>query len=413
MGRAIGRLNALAVQRLSKQPGLHSDGGGLYLRVTSPTARSWVLRYMLNGKAHEMGLGPYPEVSLADAREKTYAARKLKSQGKDPIAERESLRAAERAKAAHSVSFRQCAEAYIGARKDGWKSPKHAAQWTASLETYVMPVIGDLPVQSVDVGLVSRILEPIWSKKPETASRIRGRIEAILDWARTRGYRQGETPARWKGHLENLFPPRSQVRQVKHHPALPYREMGAFMAALKAEAGMGALALQFTILTAARTGEVIGATWSEINLAERVWTVPADRMKAGREHRVPLSKEAMAILQRLHEVSGGRGFVFPGEKEGKPLSNMAMLKTRARMGRSDVTVHGFRSTFRDYAAERTNFPNEVCEAALAHVVGDKVEAAYRRSDLFEKRRGLMDAWGEFCTRPAEGTSVVALRQHAA
>jgi integrase len=409
MGHSIEKLKAIALERLAKKPGLHGDGGGLYLRVTSATARSWVFRFMLDGKAREMGMGSYPEISLAQARTAAMGARQLRAQGKDPVGERKTARVQERADAARAMTFRHCAEKYIAAREAAWRNSKHAAQWSATLETYVMPLIGDLPAQAVDVALVHRILEPIWSAKPETASRVRGRMEAILDWAATRGYRHGENPARWKGHLENLFPQRSKVRRVRHHAALPFAEIGAFMVALKREEGLAALALQFTIMTAARTGEVIAAQWSEIDFGDETWTVPAERMKAGREHRVPLSKPALVILGERHKAAAGSEYVFPGAQKRKPLSNMAMLQTLRRMGRGNLTVHGFRSTFRDWAAERTTYPAEVAEAALAHVVGDKVEAAYRRGDLFDKRRKLMAAWAEFCTAPATQSKVLPIR----
>jgi integrase len=408
MGRAVEKLKALRVEKVSKKPGLYNDGAGLCLRVTSPTARSWVLRYMLDGNAREMGLGPYPDISLAEARVAAAEARKLKALGKDPIDAREALRAQQRAEAARAVTFRYCADAFIAARKSGWKNAKHAAQWKATLETYAMPIIGNLPVQSVDVGMVHRVLEPIWSSKTETASRVRGRIEAILDWATVREFRTGDNPARWKGHLENLFPRRSKAQQVEHHPALPYTEIGAFISKLKAQPGTGALALQFTILTAVRTGEVINSKWSEIDFDNAVWTIPAERMKTGREHRVPLSKAAIAILRKLQALRGKGTSVFRGARQRRPISNMAMLQTLRRMGRDDLTVHGFRSTFRDWAAEQTAFPREVAEAALAHVVGDKVEAAYRRGDLFEKRRKLMSAWATFCGTPATTAKVIPI-----
>ncbi len=412
MGRSVEKLKALILQRLSKQPGLHGDGGGLSLRVSSPTVRSWVFRYMLAGKAHEMGLGSYPDISLAEARVMAAEARNLKAQGKDPIAERESVRAAKRIEEARSVTFRQCAAAYISAKKDGWKNKKHGSQWHATLDTYAMPLIGDLPVQSVDVAMVHKVLEPIWSEKRETASRLRGRIEAILDWAKTRGYREGENPARWKGHLEILFPSRSNAQRVRHHAALPYTEISSFMARLEAEKGTSPLALRFAILTAARTSEVIGVCWSEMDLANAVWTVPADRMKSGRNHRVPLAKECLEILRKRHQETNGKGFVFENPASKKPISNMAILKTLHRMGRTDLTVHGFRSTFRDWAAECTGYPSEVAEAALAHVVGDQVEAAYRRGDLFDKRRKLMNAWAGFCASSANETKIVPMRKAA-
>jgi integrase len=410
MGRAIEKLSALAVSRRAAKPGLHNDGGGLGLRVSASKASSWVFRYMLRGKAREMGLGSYPEISLADARALATEARRQKALGNDPITMREAIRTQERIDAAKSVTFRDCAEAYIESRKAGWKNTKHAAQWSATLETYAMPVIGDLPVQAVDVSLVHKVLDPIWNKKTETASRVRGRIESILDWATVRGFRKGDNPARWKGHLENLFAKRSKVQAVEHHSALPYSEIGAFMGRLNSQEGASATALKLTILTAARTGEIVGARWEEIDFDKAVWTVPGTRMKAGREHRVPLSKTALSLLKSQRELAGQSEFVFPGTSRAKPISNMAMLQLLRRMGRDDLTVHGFRSTFRDWAAECTAYPNEVAELALAHVVGDKVEAAYRRGDLFEKRRKVMDAWAAYCNAPATGTKVVPMRR---
>ena len=409
MAGGVEKLKALSVTRLSKKPGLYNDGAGLCLRVTPPSACSWVLRYMLDGKAREMGLGRYPDISLAEARLIAAEARKLKATGIDPIANREAVRTKGRLEKAKSVTFRYCAEGYIAARKDSWKNAKHADQWAATLETYAMPLMADFPVQSIDVGMVHKVLEPIWSSKTETASRVRGRIESILDWATVREFRTGDNPARWKGHLENLFPARSKVQKVEHHPALPYMQMGAFMASLKAQEGNGALAMQFTILTAARTREATETKWKEFDLDAGVWTIPDTRMKAGREHRVPLPKAAVAIL-RARQKSGDKSvFVFPGRKYGKAISNMAMLQTLRRMGRDDLTVHGFRSTFRDWAAEQTAFAREVAEAALAHTIGDKVEAAYRRGDLFEKRRKLMDAWATYCgTAKADG-KVIPIR----
>lgn len=410
MGRAIEKLGALAISRRSAKPGLHHDGGGLGLRVSPSKAASWVYRYMLRGKAREMGLGSYPEITLADARALATEARRQKALGTDPIAMRDAIRTQDRIEAARSVTFRDCSKSYIEARRAGWKNAKHGAQWSATLETYAMPVIGDLPVQAVDVSLVHKILEPIWNGKTETASRVRGRIESILDWATVRGFRKGDNPARWKGHVENLFPKRSKVQAVEHHSALPYSEIGTFMGRLKSQDGAGATALKLTILTAARTGEIVGARWKEIDFDKAIWTVPGIRMKTGREHRVPLPKAALSILKSQRELAGRSEFVFPGSTRAKSISNMAMLQLLRRMGRHDLTVHGFRSTFRDWAAECTAYPNEVAEAALAHVVGDKVEAAYRRGDLFEKRRKLMDAWAAYCNAPATGAKVVPIRR---
>jgi len=391
-----------------KAPGFHHDGGGLYLQVREGRgdfSRSWVFRYTRQGKARIMGLGPLDTIGLADARHKAREARKLLLEGIDPIDERDARRTAQRIEKATTMTFRQCAEAYIAAHQAGWKNPKHAAQWPATLAEYVYPFFGGLPVQAVDVGLVMKAIEPIWATKPETASRVRGRIESVLDWAKARGYREGENPARWRGHLENLLPKRSKVRRVEHHAALPYAEIGAFIAELHEQVGTSAHALEFTILTAGRTGEVLGAKWSEINLADCLWIVPAERMKAAKEHRVPLSGAALAILG---EPGTPGDYVFPGGSNGRPLSNMSMLMLLRRMGRSALTVHGFRSTFMDWATERTTFPAEMRDMALAHTVSDKVEAAYRRGDLFERRMEMMAAWAQFCAG-SEGAKVVPLR----
>lgn len=374
----------------TREPGLYADGGGLYLQVTHADARSWIFRFMLNGRARSMGLGSLHTLTLAEARSKATECRKLCLDGIDPIEARQRVRSAAQLDAAKAMTFDACAEAYIEAHKKGWQNEKHIDQWRNTLATYASPVFGSLPVQAVDTGLVMRVIEPIWGDKTETATRVRGRIESVLDWAATRGYRQGENPARWRGHLQNLLPKRSKVQRVEHHAALPFVQISEFVASLRQQGGTSPLALEFTILTAARTGEVIGATWDEIDLNERAWSVPAERMKGGREHRVPLCSRAIEILERF-KVLGDR-YVFPGGKRGKPLSNMAMLELLKRMGRPDLTVHGFRSTFRDWAAETTHFPNEMVEMALAHIIENRVEAAYRRGDLFAKRRDLMDAW---------------------
>ena len=400
-------LSARTVQTVRK-PGMYLDGHGLYLRIGPGGSKSWIYRFALGGKTRDMGLGPYPDISLAEARDRAAAQRKLRLDGQDPIADRQASRQRAKLGAAKTLSFKECAERYIASHEAGWKSPKHAAQWPATLDAYVHPVFGNLPVQEVDVGLVMKVIEPIWTKKPETASRVRGRIESVLDWATARGYRQGENPARWKGHLENLLPARSKVRRVEHHAALPYPEIAELMAELRKREGIAARALEFAILTAARTGEVIGAKWDEIDLDAKVWVVPGARMKAGKEHRVPLSDAALTILERMAATRRG-DFVFPGGKAGRPLSNMAFLMTLRRMGHAGLTAHGFRSTFSDWSAEQTNFPSEVREMALAHTVGDKVEAAYRRGDLFEKRRALAEAWTQFCTGHAEG-NILPLRK---
>jgi len=429
--RQTGKLAAVSLKNLN--PGLHGDGGGLWLQVTpNERGRSWVFRYSFNGKAHEMGLGSLDTLGLAEAREQAKQCRQLLKGTPikppvDPIEHRRALRAAAKVDAAKAMTFRACAEAYIAAHQAGWRNAKHAAQWPSTLGTYVYPVFGDLSVQAIDTGLVMRALEPIWQKKPETASRLRGRIEAVLDWARTAGYREGENPARWRGHLQNLLMKISSAAKAarratgrgEHHAALPYSDIGAFMAALRRQEGVAARALEFTILTAARTSEVIGAMWEEVNLAERMWIVPAERMKADKEHRVPLSSAAMTILERLAEVREGQ-FVFPGARPSQPLSNMALLMLLRRMGRDDLTAHGFRSTFRDWAGDCTDFPRDVAEMALAHTLGDKVEAAYRRGDGLQKRRLLADEWAKFCAEakadPADaedGRKVVALRRRRA
>ena len=396
MARVIGRLTALKVSRAIK-PGMYADGGGLYLQVTGNGAKSWIYRYMLRGREREMGLGSLSAVCLADARTKAAECRSLRQEGIDPIDVRKKTRDQARLDAASTLTFKDAASSYIDAHRAGWRNPKHIWQWGATLTTYANPIIGDLSLHLIDTALVLKVLEPIWPTKPETASRLRGRIEAVLDWATVRGYRKGDNPARWRGHLSKLLPARSKVRKVKHHTALPYAELPDFMVTLRGQGGIAARALEFTILTAARTGEVIGATWDEICEAEKVWIVPGNRMKAGKEHRVPLSNPALAILKELKSNgNAGEGFVFHGAKRGKPLSNTAMIAVLRRMGRGDLTVHGFRSSFRDWVAERTNFPGEVAEMALAHTVSDKVEAAYRRGDLFERRRRIMTEWATFC-----------------
>jgi integrase len=404
----LNRLTARKVATTTK-PGLYADGGGLYLRVGRGGAKSWCLRYMLQGNAREMGLGGLLKVSLAEARRKAAALRALLVDKIDPLQRRQTENAAKKIEAARSMTFDDCARAYIKAHEVSWHNAKHRQQWQNTLVAYVSPKFGSAPVAEVDVGMVMKAIEPLWTTKPETAGRVRGRIEAVLDWAKARGYRDGENPARWRGHLSNLLPARTKVRAVKHHAALPYPEIGALMADLRAREGAAAAALEFLILTAARTGEVIGARRSEINFRARVWTVPAERMKGNREHRVPLSSAAMNALDRP-KTEGPSEFLFPGTKVGQGLSNMALLKVLERMNRSDVTVHGFRATFKTWAAERSNFPRELIEAALAHVLEDKTEAAYQRGDMLEKRRRLMGAWAEFCAKHAPVATVVNLRR---
>jgi integrase len=305
------------------------------------------------------------------------------------------------------MTFDDCRDRYIAAHQSTWRNHKHRKQWTNTLTAYASPKFGKLPVESIDVGLVMQALEPIWTQKPETASRLCGRIEAVLDWAIARGYREGPNPARWRGHLSNLFPRRSKINAVKHYPALPYAELPGFLRDLRSRDGVAALALQFLISTAARTNEVIAAKWDEFDCDARLWVVPAARMKSGREHRVPISAAAMAIVERMKSVRQN-DYVFPGERRDR-LSDMAMLMLLRRMGRDDLTVHGFRATFKTWASERTGFANEITEAALAHVVGDETERAYRRGDMVDKRRKLMTAWGDYCAAPSIAARIVPLR----
>jgi integrase len=397
MARSIGKLSALAVHK-AKGKGLYPDGGNLYLQVGPSGAKSWLFRFMLHGRARTMGLGPFHAVSLADARLKAADCRRQLSEGIDPLTKRKAEQTKARLEAARSLTFKACAEAYIEAHKAGWRNAKHIWQWDNSLSLYAYPTLAKLPVQEIDVALVMKVLEPIWTERTETASRLRGRLENILDWATVRGYRQGDNPARWRGHLDNLLPRPSKVQKVEHYSALPYAEIADFMQGLMRQDGLSAKALQLVILTATRTSETIGAQWDEIDLEAGTWTIPANRIKMGREHRVPLSAPAVKILTDLREESGS-AFVFPGRQSTKPLSNMALLTLLRRMNRDDITVHGFRSTFRDWTAEQTNYPREVAEAALSHAIEDKVEAAYRRSDLFDKRRQLMDEWAAYCYPP--------------
>lgn len=410
MAQMVNRLSATRVQKL-KAPGMYPDGAGLYLQVAGEGSKSWLLRYSLRGTAREMGLGSLRKVSLADARKKANEYHKLLDDHIDPIEHRAATRAKSALANTKTVTFKEAAEAYIAAHRAGWKNIKHAWQWPATLQTYAFPELGQIAVSDIDTALVLKVLQPIWESKPETANRLRGRIEQVLDSARALNQRIGENPARWKGNLSRLLPPRSKVRKVKHHAALPYAKMPAFLKALRAQEGNAARALEFTIMTAARTGEVIGARRQEINTSKRMWTVPAERMKAGKEHRVPLSESALQIFNSADADSPD--FVFAGRQPGKPLSNMAMLNLLGRMGHDNLTVHGFRSTFRDWAAERTNFPNEVVEMALAHVIDDKTEAAYRRGELLDKRHKLMDAWADYCAQmptPADGDNIVPLRK---
>jgi len=391
---SVHKLSHLAVLRAKKR-GYLSDGGCLYLQVSQSGAKSWVFRYRVAGRLREMGLGNFPTLSLSDARDLAHDYRKKRLFGIDPIEERKSAHQTAKIEGPNAATFQQCAQAYIESHKTSWANNKHSAQWVASLRTYAYPHIGDVTMQKITAADVLKVIEPIWVSKTETASRLRGRIENIIDWAIVRGYRFGDNPARWKGHLSHTLPNRSKIRKVRHLAALPYQEIPAFMKELVLEKGSAAQALAFAILTAARTNEVLGATWPEINLTKRTWTVPAERMKNSREHRVPLSPEAKALVEAL-PVKKFETHLFLGARRGKGLSNMAMLTLLRRMKKDNVTAHGFRSTFRDWAAEQTSYAREVIEQALAHTLQNKVEAAYFRSDLFEKRRALMEDWAAYC-----------------
>ena len=417
MPRKAAGIEPVVVKKLA--PGRYGDGGGLYLLVKPPSAkqaeigekdggRFWLFRYRLTEKMREMGLGTAEgkgAVTLKDARAKAAELSALVKSGVDPLVQREAEAAAEKAAAqaaqSRAKTFRDVAALYIAAHEAGWRNAKHRAQWASTLESYAYPHMGDLPVGDVETAHVMAALEPIWRTKPETATRLRGRIEAVVDYAKARGWRTGENPARWRGHVANMLPNRTKVQKVQHHAALPWRDISGFMDTLRGEGGLAARALELTILTAARSGEVLNARWSEFDLSESVWTIPGNRMKAGHDHRVPLSEAALAALRTLLPLRDAKlgDWVFPGARLQRPLSNMAMEMLLRRMQRNDLTVHGFRSTFRDWTAEATAYSREVAEAALAHTVADKVEAAYRRGDLFEKRRRLMQDWAAFCDRP--------------
>jgi integrase len=423
MPRQMHKLTALQVNKVTK-PGLYGDGGGLTLQVTKAGVKSWLFRYMREGKAHGMGLGPIHTVSLAEARQKALEARRQLLEGNNPLLLKRQQRDAAALERARAMTFDQCAEAYIKAHRASWKNAKHADQWTNTLTTYASPVFGHLPVADIDTTLVVRCLASIWDTKTETATRLRGRIEAVLGWATTSGLRAGDNPARWRGHLENLLATINKTARTKNHPSLPWQRLPEFMQALRARPGASARALEFAILTACRSGEVRGAKWSEIDLAAAQWTIPAERMKAGREHEVPLSTQAVTLLRSLQGVqaqaelqtSGGAkrlaDLVFPGT-QGQTLSDMSLTAVIRRMNEPNVqaiwvdasgqviTAHGFRATFRMWTAEETAFPREVAEHALAHQLPDAVERAYQRGTQFLKRRALMQDWAEHCL-PAQG-----------
>jgi integrase len=412
MSRTTHRLTARAIAAAKPQPGkrlMLADGGNLLLQVTGKVdgefSRSWIFRYERDGKRHDLGLGPLDTLSLAEARVRARDLRIQLLDGVDPKGIREQRRAerlAQLRERARQMTFRECALRCIEGHEDGWRNAEHHRQWITSLEQYVYPHIGDLPVDEIATPHIVKVLEPIWRTTPETASRVRGRIERVLGWATVREFRSGDNPARWRGHLQELFPSKGKIQQIKHHPALAFADVPALMVELRAHNSLTALALEFTILTAARSGEVLGAKWSEVDLVAKTWKIPGSRMKANKAHRVPLSTRALEILASLPR-EGERVF---------PLTHTSMLELLRRMDHSNITVHGFRSSFRDWAAERTSYPNHVAEAALAHAVADKVEKAYRRTDLFEKRRRLMADWATWCSRPVpvEFGKIIALQK---
>jgi len=384
----MGKLTARKVE--TAKAGKYGDAGGLQLAVAPTGAKKWVLRFLWQGASREMGLGSYPEVTLAEAREKALAGRRLARSGVDPIAARK--------KGKGVPTFGEIADEIAGQLADGFRNEKHKAQWRMTLTVYAEPLRGK-PVDKIDTSDILAVLQPIWQTKPETASRVRGRIERVLNAAKAKGYRAGENPAAWRGHLENLLPKPSRLSRG-HHAAMRYQDVPAFVARLHEREAIAALALEFAILTATRSGEVLGAQWSEIDLDAKVWTISPERMKAAREHRVPLSERAIAIVKQIEAARAG-DYVFPGQRVKRPLSAMAMEMVLRRMGIEDSTVHGFRSSFRDWAGNETHFPRELAEHALAHVIGDKAEQAYRRSDALARRRELMDAWARYCESGAD------------
>jgi integrase len=404
MVRALHRLSNLKVER-AKRPGMYADGGSLYLRVAEGGSKQWIFRYTVNGRNRDMGLGPVHTLTLAEARERATEARKLRLDGIDPIANKRARVAALRAADAKAKTFADCVKGFIEDNESSWTSVKHRRQWETSLIKYAYPILGSLPVAAIDTPLVLRVLKPIWDAKRETASRLRGRIENVLGWATVHHYRSGDNPARWNGLLEHALP---AVVKGDHHAALPYTQVASFMQALRKDTGIVARALEFITLTAVRLGEATGATWDEIDLEAKTWTIPASRMKADQEHRVPLSDAAISVLKTVREIRQS-DYVFPGFKSGQPIGGDALRELIKKLAGADVTVHGLRSTFRDWAAEQTNVQREVAEVALAHAIPDAVEAAYRRGDLFDKRRKLMDAWAAYCAKvETDAGKVVAL-----
>jgi len=392
------KLTAKAVERA--KPGLHGDGDGLWLRVASAERRSWLFRYQRGGKVREMGFGSFPTVSLADARNKADAARRLIANGIDPLEQKREEKAARESAKARTTTFAAACDAYITSNEAAWRNPKHRYQWRQTLD-HACETLGSMEVGAIETSHVLSVLAPIWTEKPETASRLRGRIERVLSYATVQGWRDHNTmnPALWRGHLQLVLPSKHKVRVVAHHAALPWQEAPSFMLDLQQREGCGVNALMFAILTVTRSGEVRRVRWDEIDLDGAVWTIPAGRMKGG-QHRVPLSTPALAILKEMAPLRDSSGLVFLGLKPGVPMSDMTLTAVLRRMGRGDLTAHGFRSTFRDWAAETTAYPNHVVEQALAHAIPSAVEAAYRHGDLYEKRKALMNDWADYLAKPA-------------
>jgi integrase len=405
--RTLHRLTALSIAR-AKTAGYLADGGGLYLQVTETGARSWIFRFQIDGRRREMGLGPFPAISLASARNLSQEALALVKAGSDPIAERNLQRARQRLEEGRSVTWDHAVEQFLADHETTWRNPRHRRQWRSTLATYVSPVMGNLSAGTIGTPEVLRVLQPIWRSKPVTASRVRGRIERVWDWCKVRGYAQGENPARWRGHLDKVFPASRKVRKVRHHAAVTIDAVPGVYQRLQADDTIAALATRFTILTAARAGMVTGARWPEIDRQAALWTVPAARMKSEKAHRVPLSREALAILDTMAELRTG-ALIFPGRRTGRPMSADMLSKALRAAGAGNATTHGTaRSTFRDWAAERTSFAAEVAEMALAHTIGSETEAAYRRGELLRKRAQLMEAWARFLLTPAASANVVPI-----
>jgi len=387
---------------------MYGDGGGLYLRVAEGGSKQWIYRYVTNGRPRDMGIGPVHVLTLAEAREKAREASRLRLEGIDPIAAKHAQRAAAAVAAASAMTFRQCAEGFIKDNEASWTNAKHRLEWERSLARYVLPTLGNLPVAAIDTPLVLKVIKPLWERVPETASRVRGRIENVLGWATVHHYRGGDNPARWNGLLEHALP---TVVKGEHHAAMAYAEVPAFMAKLREQSSVPARCLELIVLTGVRLDEAREATWDEIDFDNRVWMIPAARMKkSDRDHRVPLSAAAIAVLEDMHAIRQS-DYVFPGSYHGKAIGKNMPLRLLNQITGTSATVHGFRSSFRDWAAERTSFPREVAEMALAHAIPNAVEAAYRRGDLFEKRSRLVDAWADYCAKP-DSKGVTPMKKNA-